>query len=79
MELKEVSAILEEKKTSGNAMWMGGEVFAGVYRYMMRYLERYNGTAYKLLYTVIFDTKGNTDEEKAAVKSAAKDILQGAL
>ncbi len=79
MELKEVSAILEEKKTSGNAMWMGGEVFAGVYRYMMRYLERYNGSAYKLLYTVVFDTKENTDEEKAAVKSAAKDILQESL
>lgn len=79
MKLSEVSAILDEKKTSGNAMWMGKEVFAGVYRYMMRYLERYNGSAYKLLYTVFFDLKDNTPFEKEAVIGEARNILQLSL
>ena len=50
--LEEVANTLEERNESTTAMWMGSEVFGNVYRHMLRYLERYHGIAFQILFTV---------------------------
>lgn len=50
--LDSVTMILEERNISTNAMWMGREAFINIYRYMIRYMERYHGVAYRVLFTV---------------------------
>ena len=50
--LDSVTMILEERNISSNAMWMGREAFINIYRYMIRYMERYHGVAYRVLFTV---------------------------
>ncbi|MBO4900867.1 MAG: response regulator [Lachnospiraceae bacterium] len=61
MDLKTVSKLLEERSIPQSVMWMGREAFSNVYRYMMRYLERYDVSAYKVLFTLRF--KEGLDEE----------------
>ena len=56
-DLKTLSESLSERNVSHFAMWMGQESFGDVYRYMMRYIERYHGRAFKLL----FSAKPNAD------------------
>ena len=50
--LEEVTAALEACNDSSNGMWMGKEAFGNVYRHMLRYLERYQGIAFQVLFTV---------------------------
>ena len=50
--LEEIAASLEECNDASNGMWMGKEAFANVYRHMLRYLERYHGIAFQVLFTV---------------------------
>ena len=52
LNLEAVTMILEERNISTNAMWMGREAFINIYRYMMRYMERYHGVAYRVLFTI---------------------------
>ena len=50
--LEEIASTLEEHNESITSMWMGSEVFSNVYRHMVRYLERYHGIAFQVLFTV---------------------------
>ena len=50
--LEEVANTLEERNESTIGMWMGSEAFGNVYRHMLRYLERYHGIAFQILFTV---------------------------
>ena len=50
--LEEIASSLEECNDAGNGMWMGREAFGKVYRHMLRYLERYHGIAFQVLFTV---------------------------
>ena len=55
LDLEAMTAILEERNISYNAMWMGRDAFVSIYRYMVRYMERYHGMAYRVLFTVKTD------------------------
>ena len=50
--LEEIASSLEECNDASNGMWMGREVFGNVYRHMLRYMERYHGIAFQVLFTV---------------------------
>ena len=50
--LQEIAASLEECNDASNGMWMGKEAFGNVYRHMLRYLDRYHGIAFQVLFTV---------------------------
>ena len=50
--LEEIANALEERNESTTGMWMGSEAFGNVYRHMLRYLERYHGVAFQVLFTV---------------------------
>ncbi|MBQ5933094.1 MAG: response regulator [Lachnospiraceae bacterium] len=50
--LKELSMILAERNIPDSALSLDKEAFISVYRFIMRYLKRYNKNACKLLFTV---------------------------
>lgn len=52
LNLETITAILEERIEAPSAMWMGREVFGSIYKYMVRYMDRYHSCAYRVLLTV---------------------------
>ena len=50
--LNRMDMVLSERYVAQNAMWLGQEAFANIYRYMYRYIQRYHEKAYKILFTV---------------------------
>ncbi|MBO4904933.1 MAG: response regulator [Lachnospiraceae bacterium] len=71
--------ILEERSIPQNAMWMGKEAFGNVYRYMIRYMDRYRGTAYKMLFTARFIPKDLSESEKEKIMISLRELLQESL
>lgn len=71
--------ILEERSIPQNAMWMGKEAFGNVYRYMIRYMDRYRGTAYKMLFTARFLPKDLSESEKEKIMVSLRELLQESL
>ena len=59
-------------------MWMGKEAFGNIYRYMIRYMDRYQGTAYKMLFTAHI-TKPLNLAEKTEVLERVRSLLQDSL
>ena len=57
--LKELSMILAERNIPDSALSLDKEAFISVYRFIMRYLKRYNKNACKLLFTVSTDGEEN--------------------
>ena len=78
LDLETLSRILEERNIPQNAMWMGREAFSDVYRYMMRYMDRYQGSAYKLLYTVGMQ-EDLLPTDRSEIMEAARKLLQESL
>ena len=52
LNLETITAILEERIEAPNAMWMGRDVFGSIYKYMVRYMDRYHSSAYRVLLTL---------------------------
>ncbi len=76
-DLKMQSASLNERYVSQYAMWMGQESFGDVYRYMMRYIERYRRKAYKILFSARPKTELPDDHNE--ISEALQGILQRSL
>ena len=74
-----LTTILEERNIPQNAMWMGKEAFGNVYRYMIRYMDRYRGTAYKMLFTAKFIPKDLSESEKEKIMLSLRELLQESL
>lgn len=74
-----LTTILEERNIPQNAMWMGKEAFGNVYRYMIRYMDRYRGTAYKMLFTAKFIPKELSESEKEKIMLSLRELLQESL
>lgn len=74
-----LTTILEERNIPQNAMWMGKEAFGNVYRYMIRYMDRYRGTAYKMLFTARFIPKDLSQSEKEKIMISLRGLLQESL
>jgi hypothetical protein len=58
---------------------MGKEAFGNVYRYMIRYMDRYRGTAYKMLFTARFIPKDLSQSEKQKIMVSLRELLQESL
>lgn len=52
MNLETITAILEERIEAPSAMWMGRDVFGSIYKYMVRYMDRYHSSAFRVLLTL---------------------------
>ncbi|MCR4597373.1 MAG: response regulator [Lachnospiraceae bacterium] len=79
MDLKTVSKLLEERSIPQSVMWMGREAFSNVYRYMMRYLERYDVYAYKVLFTLHFTDDDISINLRDRVIEALRDVIKVSL
>lgn len=79
MDLKTLSHILEERNIPQSAMWMGREAFGNIYRYMIRYMDRYSGTAYKLLFTGHVPPGKYTPAERLDMMDHVRALLQDSL
>ncbi len=49
-EIDQISNALKENETYNSAMWVGQDAFSHIYRYMLRYIRSYHGTAYRVLF-----------------------------
>ena len=79
MSLDAVTMILEERSVSTNAMWMGQDAFINIYRYMMRYMERYHGVAYRVLFTLTMASGEYNREEQEEIRERFRSLIQGSL
>ena len=52
LNLETITAILEERIEAPSAMWMGREVFGSLYKFMVRYMDRYHSCAFRVLLTL---------------------------
>lgn len=78
MDLETITAILEERIEAPSAMWMGREVFGSIYKYMVRYINRYHNCAYRVLLTVKAGPDLD-DARRAEVIVAFKSMIRTSL
>ena len=78
MDLAKITSVLEERYITSNAMWMGKEAFGNIYRYMVRYMQRYHSTAYRVLFTVNVDPALG-EIERAEVMTNFRKQMQASL
>ncbi len=77
--LDSVTRIMEERNITPNAMWMGREAFINIYRYMNRYMERYHGTAYRVLLTINMHTDTIEQHERSEILAQFRIMMQHSL
>jgi response regulator RpfG family c-di-GMP phosphodiesterase len=76
--LEEIASSLEECNDASNGMWMGREAFGNVYRHMLRYMERYHGIAFQVLFTVEMP-KDTSETMRAEIMTQFRRQLQHTL
>ena len=78
LNLETITAILEERIEAPNAMWMGRDVFGSIYKYMVRYMERYHSSAYRVLLTLKVSSEVS-DPERADIIVQFRRKIRGSL
>ena len=76
--LEEVAVTLEECNQTTNGMWLGKEAFGNVYRHMLRYLDRYHGIAFQVLFTLQM-AKTLSGQQRAEIMLCFRRQLQQSL
>ena len=79
MDIDAVSELLLEQSIPEDALWLGNEVFGNVFRYIVRYLERYNASAYKILFTMHFKDEEASVEKKEEIVGCFREAVQNTL
>ncbi len=51
-DMERLSVILEERNEANSALWLGQDAFIGIYRFMIRFIQTYHGTASKAMFTL---------------------------
>ena len=75
-ELRRVSMVLEERNVTDHALVLGQEDFQNVYRFLLRYINRYGGGAYKVLMSLIPNTDDDSDLTSAELVDELEDVLK---
>ena len=78
MTLETVTAILEERVDAPGTLWLGREVFSSIYKYMVRYMDRYHSSAYRVLLTLRIRLD-KSREDRAAIAAGFKQTIREAL
>ena len=78
LNLEEVTSILEDGSAAMRAMWLHGEAFGNIYQYMVRYIERYHYSAYRVLLTLKLP-ESLPDEKREAVRKRFHDLAEASL
>ena len=74
LSLETITAILEERIEAPSAMWMGREVFGSLYKYMVRYMDRYHSCAYRVLLTLKIAPEAGDAKRAEAIVHFRKTI-----
>lgn len=77
-ELNRITRILEERGETDDALWLGQDDFASVYRFMLRCMKHSGGTAVKLLFLIRAAEDGREDALPEAVERFS-DVLSETL
>lgn len=75
-DLRTTAALLEKQDIPAGRAWMGLEALTNTYRYMLRYMERYHGTAYQVLFTVNMVRENAPAEERGRTLDAFRESVQ---
>ena len=78
-DLETVVAFLEKQDVPTGRVWMGKEVLTNTYRYMLRYMERYHGIAFQVLFTVTPVRRDTSGKEMCRIMNAFREALQQLL
>lgn len=79
VDLKTLSKLLEERNIRQSVMWVGREAFGNVYRYMVRYLDRYGISAYKILFTLKYGSDDIPADVKERASASLRELIQMSL
>jgi len=77
--LGSVVDFLETTDAPAGRVWMGKEILTNTYRYMIRYMERYHGIAFQILFTVKMIPEDMPPEERGRVMDSFREHLQPLL
>ena len=76
--LEDIAAALEKRTDAANGIWLGKEAFSSVYQHMLRYLERYHGIAFQVLFTVELP-EDTAPAQRAEIMEQFRSLLQQTL
>ncbi|MCR4762542.1 MAG: response regulator [Lachnospiraceae bacterium] len=77
--MRRMNMILDERNIDRHALMLGQEAFGNIYRYMLRYIQRYREKAYKVLFTITADSKDMTKEELSSLVTRIGEAIRNAL
>ena len=79
LDLETVTAILEERIEVPGSLWLGRDAFSSIYKFMVRYMERYHSCAFRMLLTLKFSTDPEPQEREEIIRAfrqAVRDTLR---
>ena len=74
MDLETVTAVLEERIEIPGSLWLGRDVFASIYKFMVRYIERYHSCAFRMLLTLKFSSEPGPRERREIVQAFRQTV-----
>ncbi|QTE71077.1 diguanylate cyclase [Clostridiales bacterium FE2011] len=78
MNLEGVTRMLQERAAIPGALWTGKDIFGSIYQYMMRYMNRYRNSAFRVLLTLQPATD-TSDTERRKLREEFRQRIRGAL
>ena len=78
-DMVKVSMLFDEGDASRGALLLGQDTFGTIYRYLVRHMQRYNGSAYKVLFTVEPIEDDMTDTELFTIAERFGERVRGML
>ena len=77
--IDEASALFAENASARGALLLERESFGAIYRYLMRHMERYNGTAHKVMLKLSPRETDVTDSELSDIAERFGEVARGTL
>ena len=78
MNLETVTAMLQERAQIPGAMWTGRDIFSSIYQYMVRYMNRYRNSAFRVLLT-LKTASLMSETERNRVRDEFRRLIRGTL
>ncbi len=77
--IEEASEMFSEPESSRGALMLERESFGAIYRYLMRHMERYNGSAYKVMFRISPRDNEMTETELSDAAARFGEVVRGTL
>lgn len=77
--IKRLDSMFNERSVMNRALWLGQEEFASVYRYILRFVARYEESAYKVLFTILPSVDDMRESEFTRLVDNLGEIMKNNL